>query len=94
MLKKDSNFARIFNPKKIKMKKLFAMLAVTAIMVSCNDVETKSAADLDSARAAATADSLAAINALADSTMKPMMDSTLPKMDSSMKAMDTMKMKK
>jgi len=88
--KKDINIAPIFNPKKITMKKLFAILAITAFMTSCNDTETKSTADSDSAKAAATADSLKAIQALSDTAMKPM-DSTTIKVDTTMTSKDTTK---
>ncbi|MEO7766918.1 MAG: hypothetical protein ABIS01_05805 [Ferruginibacter sp.] len=74
------------------MKKLLAILTFTAFIVSCNDTETTSGASADSARAAATADSLAAINAMADTTKKSM-DTTMMMKDASMEAMtkDTMK---
>lgn len=54
------------------MKKLFAILIVTTIIASCNDTDNKAAAEYDSARAAATEDSLAAIKALADTIKRPM----------------------
>lgn len=68
------------------MKKLFSILAFTAIMTSCNNSDSKTAAAADSARAAATSDSLAAIKALAD-TMKMPKDSMAKMMDTTMKAM-------
>ncbi|MCW3089292.1 MAG: hypothetical protein JWP81_361 [Ferruginibacter sp.] len=69
------------------MKKLLAILAVTAFMTSCNDTDTKSSASSDSAKAAATADSLAAINAMSDTTKA--MDTTMMKADSSAKVIPT-----
>ncbi|MEO6549212.1 MAG: hypothetical protein ABIN94_14515 [Ferruginibacter sp.] len=73
------------------MKKLVAIFSVAAFMISCNDTETTSSASTDSARAAATADSLAAINAMADTSNRTM-DTTMMKADSSMKIMqDTTK---
>ena len=75
------------------MKKLFAIFAVAAIVSSCNDTKTKTAADSDSARAVKTADSLAAIKVVVDTTAKPMvMDSLKAKKDSpAVKAVDTVK---
>ncbi|MEP7142258.1 MAG: hypothetical protein ABI707_05275 [Ferruginibacter sp.] len=76
------------------MKKLFSIFAVTAIITSCsNSTDTKSGADSDSARAAATADSLAAINAL-DTAKKPMDTTAMPMMDTLKKPMSKSKMKK
>lgn len=66
------------------MKKLFAIVALTAFMTSCNEADTKAAAEADSLRAANTADSLARITA--DSSMRAM-DTTTVKMDTSMKSM-------
>ena len=72
------------------MKKLFAILAITAFMTSCNDTEPIATADSDSAKAAATADSLKAIEALSDTAMKPM-DSTTVKVDSTVTSKDSTK---
>ncbi|MES2892164.1 MAG: hypothetical protein V4725_09135 [Bacteroidota bacterium] len=67
------------------MKKLFGILAVTAMLASCNDSEetTTSLTDADSTRAAAVADSINAANAMKVDTMsKPMTDTIPVKVDS------------
>ncbi len=66
------------------MKKLLAIFMLTAFITSCNDTDTKAAAESDSAKAVATADSLAAIKALADTAAKTM-DTTAIKVDSTKK---------
>jgi len=66
------------------MKKLFAILTLTAFITSCNDTDTKAAAESNSAKAVVTADSLAAIKALADTAAKTM-DTTTIKVDSIVK---------
>ena len=59
------------------MKKLFAIFAIAAVITSCNDTTTEGTdATADSVKAAATADSLAAIKALADTAQAPVVDST------------------
>ena len=57
------------------MKKLFAIFAITAVILSCNDTTEGTGAATDSIKAAATADSLAAIKALADTAQAPIADS-------------------
>ena len=62
------------------MKKLIGMLAITAMLASCNDTETTtSTTDSDSARAAAVADSISAANAMKADTMTQPVTDTLPK---------------
>ena len=68
----------------IIMKKTFLTLAIAAMLCSCNNTATPDALDSDSARAAVTADSLAAEKALAD-TSDRYEDSTTIKIDSSKK---------
>ena len=72
------------NPKVKQMKKLFAILAVAATLSACNDTETKSSSESDSLAAAATRDSLAAIQAMPDTTMK-IADTSMMKIDSTKK---------
>lgn len=57
------------------MKKLFAIFAIAAVITSCNDTTEENNAAADSVRAAATADSLAAIKILSDTAQAPVMDS-------------------
>ncbi len=71
------------------MKKLFSIVAISAILFSCNETETTTSTESDSARAAAVADSIQAANAMkvdttmsADTAMKPMADTTTMKADS------------
>ncbi len=52
------------------MKKVFSILAIAALLSACNDTETKASSDSDSLSQAATRDSLAAIQAVPDTTMK------------------------
>lgn len=62
------------------MKKLIGMLALTAMLASCNDTETTtSTTDSDSARAAAVADSISAANAMKADTMSHHVTDTIPK---------------
>ena len=56
------------------MKKLFAIVAIAAVITSCNDTTEGTNAANDSIKAAATADSLAAIKALADTAQAPIVD--------------------
>ncbi len=58
------------------MKKLFAIFAIAAVITSCNDTTEGADATADSVRAAATADSLAAIKSLSDTAQTPVVDST------------------
>jgi len=58
------------------MKKLFAIFAIAAVITSCTDTTQGTDAAADSVKAAATADSLAAIKVLADTAQAPMVDST------------------
>jgi len=57
------------------MKKLFAIFAIATVITSCNDTSNETDATADSIKAAATADSLAAIKALADTAQAPIVDS-------------------
>jgi len=57
------------------MKKLFAIFAIASVIVSCNDTTQGTDAAADSVKAAATADSIAAIKALADTAQAPALDS-------------------
>ncbi|CAN5499065.1 hypothetical protein BH11BAC3_BH11BAC3_20490 [soil metagenome] len=57
------------------MKKLFAILTVTAFLTACNDTEPKPAEE-GAATVEATADSISAANAMKDTTMAPM-DTTM-----------------
>ncbi|MEO6229740.1 MAG: hypothetical protein ABJB11_13495 [Ferruginibacter sp.] len=57
------------------MKKLLAILTVTAFLTACNDTEPK-AMEVGAATVDATADSISAANAMKDTTMAPM-DSTM-----------------
>ena len=62
------------------MKKLIGMLAITAMLASCNDTETTtSTTDSDSARAAAVADSISAANAMKADTMTHQVIDSIPK---------------
>ncbi len=56
------------------MKKLFAIFAIASVIVSCNDTTQATYAAADSVKAAATADSLAAIKALSDTAQAPIID--------------------
>ncbi|MEO6722602.1 MAG: hypothetical protein ABIN67_19685, partial [Ferruginibacter sp.] len=67
------------------MKKVFAILTIAATLFACNDTATTSSSDSDSLAAAATRDSLAAIQATPDTTMKTMPDTTMMKMDTTAK---------
>ena len=62
------------------MKKVFGILAVTAILASCNDSETTTTTltDADSTRAAAVADSISAANAMKEDTMTKHVTDTIP----------------
>ena len=58
------------------MKKLFAILAISATLAACNDAtNTDNGTDTDSLRAAATADSINAANALNADTANRLIDS-------------------
>ena len=87
---KDTIITHTFQPINLTMKKLFTILTLTAFMTSCNDTDTKAAAESDSAKAVATADSLAAIKALADTVTK-ITDTTTIKVDSIVKVDSTKK---
>jgi len=79
-IKKDSMFAEIINQKKIKMKKLIAIVAVAMAFTACNNAaDTATSAAADSAKAAITADSIMKAKA-ADTTNK-----MAPKIDSALK---------
>ena len=54
------------------MKKLFSILVITVLLSSCNDSEIAEGVESDSAKAFATADSMAAAKALADTAVVPM----------------------
>jgi predicted small secreted protein len=58
------------------MKKLLAVIAIAAIVTSCNNTSEGNDVAADSIRAAATADSLAAVKALADTAQPPVVDTT------------------
>lgn len=66
------------------MKKLLAILALSACIISCNGTTSTDIPQGDSARAAAIADSFAAANTAADTALR-YLDSTTIKADSSMK---------
>ena len=76
------------------MKKLFAVLAIAAIITSCNDTGIKAAAESDSARAQATSDSLAEIKKPTDTLLVPEDNATTNTMDSSIKALPKDSIKK
>jgi len=57
------------------MKKLFAIFVIAAVVTSCNNTTEGTDAAADSLKAAATADSFAAIKALADTAQAPVVDS-------------------
>ncbi len=68
------------------MKKLFAIIAIAAVITSCNNTTEGTDVAADSLRAAATADSFAAIKALADTAQAPVVDSSnTMKVDSTIK---------
>lgn len=66
------------------MKKIFSTLAIASMLCSCNNTATPDEMESDSARAAFTADSLAAEKALADTSDK-YEDTITTKIDSSEK---------
>lgn len=72
---------------KIMMKKIFAILLFSGSITACDDAaKNEAAADIDSARAATTADSLAAIKVTTDTLKIPGNAGSTKSMDSSMKA--------
>ena len=62
------------------MKKLFGILAVTAMLASCNESEstTTTTTDADSTRAAAVPDSINAANAMKEDTTTKQLTDTIP----------------
>ena len=51
------------------MKKLYSILVITILLSSCNDSEITEGVESDSAKAFATADSMAAVKLLVDTTV-------------------------
>ena len=61
----------------VKMKKVFALLAITSVMVACNSGDEKAAE--------AKTDTVAAVTAPVDTTAKVVVDTTAAKVDASVK---------
>jgi hypothetical protein len=54
------------------MKFFYIILVISVLLLSCNDSQINESVESDSARAFATADSIAAAKALADTAVVPM----------------------
>ena len=70
---------KILKKQKEKMKKVFAMLAITSLMVACNNSGESKEATTDTTTTAAPAADTTMAPAAADTTAKPAADTTAAK---------------